>query len=231
MKRLLGKLYGYQKYEIPCLNYEQYWGSRTEEREKHLKKRDVIINQVVSKNSSVLDIGCGDGRLLKYLVDKKNIHAEGFDVSDTALERAKKKGLNVYKFDLNSDVLNLEKEYDHIIISEVIEHIPDPESLLAKVQDKFSKSLILSFPNMGHLKYRLRFLLGRFPECWSWHPGEHIRFWTKTDMIFWLERKDNGFDSLVAEKFHPCVGKNILLNLSNSLFAGDYVVEVVRKNT
>lgn len=229
LRELLKEIFEYRPYKIEQIDYELYWSYREQHGKKGLKLRDKIIASRIEESSSVLDVGCGNGRLLEYLITEKKVRGEGYDNSDKALEIAKRKGIPVQKVDLNSKNIPLQKVYDHIILSEVIEHIPDPEGLMNQLQDHFLKSLIVTFPNIGHFSYRLRLLTGRFPECWKWHPGEHIRFWTKKDFRYWIERKDNGFDRLYIKKMIPG-DKLPELPFLDSLVARNYIVEIGKKN-
>ena len=76
--------------------------------------------------------------------------------------------------------------YDTVLISEVLEHIAEPERVLTRVRDHVGQRLILTFPNIAYLPHRLRLLFGSFPVQWGWHPGEHLRFWSLSDFTWWL---------------------------------------------
>ena len=90
---------------------------------------------------------------------------------------------------------------------------------MKEVSKIFKKAVIITIPNIGHLSCRLRLLTGRFPECWKWHPGEHVRFWTKVDFEKWIVRSDNNFMGLRVRKFINIEGTPILGDLIPSLFS------------
>ena len=69
---------------------------------------------------------------------------------------------------------------------EVLEHLPNPESLLRALAPKCKKAVVISVPNSGYWLHRLRFLCGRVPAQWRKHPGEHLRFWTLKDLKWWV---------------------------------------------
>ncbi len=228
LKKFISEIFLYKPYKIKDIDYESYWEYRKESGKSGIKSRDIAIENLIEEGSSVLDIGCGNGRLLEYLISMKKIRGEGYDNSEVALNIAQKKGLKVTKIDLDR-IISLEQKYDYIIMSDIIEHLQNPENLLRSVKDSFYKSLIITFPNIGHFTYRLRLLFGKFPECWKWHPGEHIRFWTKKDFQNWILRKDNNFDGLYIKQFLS--GESIPnINLLTSLTSLNYLVEIGNKN-
>lgn len=229
LKRIRDELFGYRDLRIENMNYDEYWKYRKKHGKQGLKKRDIIISELIEDSSTVLDVGCGNGRLLEHLINKKNVIGEGIDVSNTALDMARSKGISIKKVDFDKESLSLNKLYDHIVMSEVVEHISNPEKLVSQVQNHFSKSLIITFPNIGHFTYRLRLLMGRFPECWKWHPGEHIRFWTKKDFRYWIKREDNKFCNLYIKRFIPGE-RSPNVPFFDSLTALNYIVVLGRKN-
>jgi methionine biosynthesis protein MetW len=170
----------------------------------------------------VLDLGVGDGALLQYMLQYKKIEAFGLDVSPKAVEFCRAQGLNVVLADINkpiSDFLN--GQYDYIICSEIIEHLPDPEGLLNNLRPFARKGIIVSIPNTGYYQHRLRLLFGRFPLQWVVTPGEHLRYWTQADFHWWAK----------ALKFEikrevPYEGTRGLKDVWPSLFAAAFVYEL-----
>ena len=220
-------LLSYQDYKIKSLDYDEYWQFRLKNDSiDELRKRDYLISDLIMPGASILDIGCGNGRLLNYLIKTKSVDASGIDNSNTAVSFATNNGLDVKHEDIMSASFCIKKEHDHIILSDVLEHIADPEKVMNKVWNKFRISLLITLPNIGHLSYRLRFLLGRFPECWKWHPGEHIRHWTKKDFTHFLCSDENGFPSMIKFRFISISSTPLLNLVSSSLFSYNYLVEV-----
>lgn len=170
------------------LNYEAYWRARLErgnvksERLMNEHKRKLIA-QLIDPGSTVLDIGCGDGSLLAYLQETKAIVPFGIDVSSVSCERARLKGIKVIEADITREDVPIPKA-DFIILSEVIEHLANPEVLLGRLRDRFDRGLLIDIPNSGAINDRLRLLFGRFPKQWVFHPAEHLRFWTIRDFVF-----------------------------------------------
>ena len=80
----------------------------------------------------------------------------------------------------------LTKVYDYITVLCLMEHIQDPEEIVRKLKEHFTKGLIIAVPNVGFLPHRVRLLFGKFPVVnIFYHIHEHIRFWTVCDFKQW----------------------------------------------
>jgi len=170
-------------------DYNVYW---TEVMEKGLGGGsypiiiDILENRI-SKNSKLLDIGCGNGELMRLLSKKLNINCLGIDISGKVVQLAKEKEINAIVFDIFKDDYKKLGEFNYITIFEVLEHISNAEQAIIRIRDTFkSKIAFISIPNSGSLYARIRLLRGRFPKQWVVHPGEHVRFWTLHDFNFML---------------------------------------------
>jgi methionine biosynthesis protein MetW len=180
---------------------------------------------MVARGDSVLDLGVGDGALLQYMIEHKGIAGYGLDISQKAVDFCRARGLNVGLADITRPIgENLAQHFpdvsafDYVILSEIIEHIPDPESLLRSLVPYERKGIIVSIPNTGFHQHRLRLLLGRFPLQWVVTPGEHLRFWTRADFRWWARQL--GF-SITREV--PYEGTPLLKSVYPSLFAAAFV--------
>lgn len=203
------------------MDYDKYWRAKGD---MLFTGRCPVLAALVSPGSSVLDIGCGEGTTLKYLREKTGARGRGLDISSEAVEMARSKGVAAEKADVSAPDFRIDGVYDHIIISEVLEHIPNPEALLSKVKGRFKVSLLVSIPNSAYYIHRLRLLFGRFPVQWAWHPGEHLRFWSLTDFRELLE--ESGFE-IISVRTHS--GFLFLHGLWPNLFADSAIFEVKEK--
>lgn len=170
---------------------------------------------------SIIDIGCGDGSVLKYIKDRANLRrAVGIDVSSLALEKAKDFGIETIQADIQglNSMVDV-PQVDYVLMFEILEHIHESELFLDYMFEKTEKGVFFSFPNTGFWIYRLRLLFGKFPLQWRLHPGEHLRFWTYADLKWWL-------NALGYKKYriHTYEGVPILKNLLPSLFAAAFLV-------
>ncbi len=171
------------------LNYDAYWDELGGEWSDPARlPRFRSIAKHIERSSSVLDIGCGDGELLAFLRAERAVAPHGMEFSPSGRAKSAEKGLEVEPCDLTSPDFGLAREADYIVISEVLEHIPNSEEVLLKVRDRFRRRLIVTIPNAGVIVDRMRLLFGRFPHQWIFHPAEHLRFWTVTDFCFMCQQ-------------------------------------------
>lgn len=204
---------------IQYLDYDKYWqhrGVKIRRREK-LRDREKIFINWIDKGASVLDIACGDSPLLLNLKERNGCQVEGMDISSLIVNEQKKVGVSATVADINSEDFQLKKKYDYIILSEVLEHLVFPEKLLAKIK-KQAKYLIISFPNSAFYRYRISFLFGgHFFTQWTYHPAEHLRFWSHIDFLDWLDAL--GFDIVKCEASNGLTfGPIKLFNIWKNLF-------------
>jgi methionine biosynthesis protein MetW len=186
-------LISYPKIKVTSssVEYDLYWNDKRKDEMSILsnfqKNRAKIVASYIKNMSSVLDIGCGNGAILQYLRKEKNIFGFGADFSNKVLINIEKMGFPNMKIDISdiNALMELEKT-DTILLLEVIEHTPNPEEIIQVLLKKCNNNLIFSIPNTGYWMHRVRLLFGRFPIQRRIHPGEHLRFWTKTDIIWWL---------------------------------------------
>lgn len=157
----------------------------------HLKKYDHIntaVYNLVTPNSSVLDIGCWNGSLGHTLIKNKSCIIDGVEKNKDASSKAKEKGYNeVYTIDLNNlETLRIrEKQYDVIIFADVLEHILYPEQVLEFFSRylKDQGSIIISLPNIAFFTCRIRLLLGKFEyKELGIMDKTHVKFYTLKTM-------------------------------------------------
>ncbi len=204
------------------MDYDAYWRTRGPH---EVQPRVRLMAGFIEPGSSVFDVGCGDGTALAYLRRSRNIEAFGCDLSEVAVQMAQEKGLHVQVCDVTAPEFQFDGTFDYIILSEVIEHIPDPEALLRNAGGHFRQGLIITIPNIGHIKHRARLLCGRFPVQWVYHPGEHLRFWTVLDFCRWAEELDYRVAAL-----YPSNGTPWLYKRWPNLFANQ-VIFILKPDT
>lgn len=208
---------------VGVVDYDTYWDNKAQTGLGKLSpwrlKRAQVFTDLVSEGDSVLDLGVGDGALLRYMIEQKKIAAYGLDVSPKAVEFCRAQGLNVDLADINKPISDyLHEPFDYIILSEIIEHLPDPESLLNSLRPFARKALIVSIPNTGYYQHRLRLLMGKFPLQWVVTPGEHLRFWTRSDFHWWARQMRFEIGDEV-----PYEGVRGLKNIWPGMFAAAFV--------
>jgi methionine biosynthesis protein MetW len=220
-------LFSYPQLAGQNQNYDQYW---LEKKKGQLGvpnffqlERARWIAGRIQANSSVIDVGCGDGSVLFAIKQIKGIHASGVDVSKLILEFLEKNGVEAHFLNLaETDAVLKIPIKDHAMVLEVLEHMVQPEEFLQKLLLRVNKSVFLSIPNTGYIQHRLRLLFGSFPVQWRAHPSEHLRFWTLRDFRWWI--KALGVESKTV--YHCYAGIPILNQIWPSLFAQGIIAEI-----
>ncbi|MFN8378731.1 MAG: methionine biosynthesis protein MetW [Anaerolineae bacterium] len=214
---------------VGVVDYDDYWDKKAQSGMGILSpwrlKRAQVFAGIVESGDRVLDLGVGDGALLDYLIRERQIDGYGLDVSQKAVDFCVAHGLNVRLSDINQPIGEVIREqfgsdtvFEYVVMSEIIEHLPDPEALLLALRPFARKGLIVSIPNTGYHQHRLRLLFGKFPLQWVVTPGEHLRYWTLADFRWWARHL--GFQ--VAAVF-PYEGTPGLRRVWPSLFAAAFV--------
>ncbi len=235
--RGLRRLFAYpETAQVGVVDYDVYWDNKAQSGLGKLSpwrlRRAQVFTSLVESGDKVLDLGVGDGALLQYIIEQRGIDGYGLDISQKAVDFCRAQGLNVGLSDIIRPIgENLAEhfpeveQFDYVILSEIIEHIPDPESLLTSLRPYVRKSIIVSIPNTGFHQHRLRLLTGRFPLQWVVTPGEHLRYWTLADFRWWA--RQIGFSVVRAI---PYEGTPLFNQLYPSLFAAAFVY-VLRDST
>ena len=154
---------------------------------EHLKQNPVpsarvdyeVIESLIEPNSSVLDIGCGDGALLANLMADKNIKGEGIELDEKLVLDCVKRGLPIIQHDIEEGLENYaDKSYDYIILSQTLQTVKNTETVLRELM-RVGKKVIVSFPNFAHWRCRLQLLAdGRAPVTkqlpFEWYNSTNI---------------------------------------------------------
>lgn len=123
-----------------------------------------IIADWVEPGSRVLDLGCGRGVLLDFLVQTKDVHAVGVDLDFDKISACVRRGLTAYQGDMMSLMRSLpDNHFDRVICSRTLEELPDPGAIIEQAL-RIGKTVTVGFVNHGYWKNRLAALLGRKPR-------------------------------------------------------------------
>lgn len=143
---------------------------------------ELVIKQV-DFGKKILDIGCCQGTLGKYLKKHKKATVFGIDISDKAIKKAKKNLDKAYVLNVETDIFPFaKKSFDIIICADILEHLYNPTSVLKKLK-LYLKSdgiFVLSVPNIANIEARWNLLRGKFDYQKSGIMDDsHLRFFTK----------------------------------------------------
>lgn len=139
----------------------------------------------VKPGSRVLDLGCGDGTLLKYLMDARQAHGYGVDIKDANILACVKKGLNVIQNDLDAGLSGFEAaSFDYVILSQTLQAMKHIEQVIGEML-RVGKEAIVAFPNFGYWRHRVQVLQGHMPVSpnlpYQWHDTPNIHLCTLKD--------------------------------------------------
>ncbi len=141
----------------------------------------LLIAEMVAPGSRVLDIGCGDGTLLRLLSDKRNVDGRGIELSQAGVNSCVAQGLAVIQGDADTDLAYYpDLAFDFAILSQTIQATHSPRQVLEQLL-RIGKRAIVSFPNFGHWRVRTQLLVGgrmpktdNLPERWYDTPNIHL---------------------------------------------------------
>ena len=145
-----------------------------------------VIAHNVSADTRVLDIGCGDGRLLSVLRDTKRVDARGLEIEPSQVERCVARGLSVVQGDANIDLADYpDKAFDYAILSQTLQTAERPDRMLDELL-RVGDQAFVSFPNFAHWRTRAALMFsGRMPVTRalpiSWYETENIHHVTIDD--------------------------------------------------
>ena len=146
------------------------------------------IAEMIPPSTRVLDIGCGDGALLEYLLRVKGVDGRGLELSQQNVNQCVARGLSVVQGDADTDLTEYPSGvFDIVILSQTIQTTRRPRFVLEELL-RIGKRTIVSFPNFGHWKVRLSLATkGRMPVTKTlgheWHDTPNIHLCTIADFI------------------------------------------------
>lgn len=158
-----------------------------------------IISEIIENSSSVLDLGCGEGDLLAWLVGRKSVKARGVEISPEKVRRCVEQGLSVYQGDISQGLADYPDQcFDYVILSQTLQVVTDPLKVLYEMM-RVGRQAIVAFPNFGHWSVRLTLLWsGRAPRTkqlpYEWYNSPNIHFLTVTDFEELLREKNFQID-------------------------------------
>jgi len=144
-----------------------------------------VIAGWVQPGERVLDLGCGDGALLKLLIETRGVHGYGVDIDDANVLAAIANGINVIQSNLDAGLAGfVDGAFDHVVLSRTLQTVRHTQEILAAML-RVGREAVVSFPNFGYWKNRLAVLGGRMPVSedlpYQWYDTPNVRFFTMLD--------------------------------------------------
>ena len=144
-----------------------------------------VIAGWITPGERVLDLGCGDGSLLRSLRDHKKVLGYGVEIDPDNVTACIKNGINVIQSDLERGLAGFEDRFfDHVVMSLSLQTVRHTEGLLAEML-RVGREAVVTFPNFGHRSHRDAIAQGRMPVSetlpYQWYDSPNVRFFTIAD--------------------------------------------------
>lgn len=158
----------------------------------------LAVAELIRPGEKVLDLGCEDGRLLRYLIDTRRVVGRGVELAEAGVLASMRAGLSVRQGNLQEGLGDYpDGAFDTVILSYTIPYLNDPAFIIREML-RVGRRAVVSFPNWGHWRSRLSFLLsGRAPATaalpQAWDGGPRARAMTVADFL----------DFCAAQGFRP----------------------------
>jgi len=191
-----------------------------------MKKEVKISSELIENDTRVLDVGCGDGTLMKYLKDEKYVDTRGLEISKKNVQDCTSKGLSVIEGNAEKDLHQFPNlSFDCIILSQTLQAFYNPEKVIDDLLRVANKAIV-TIPNFGHWKVRIHLLLkGTMPVTKTlpneWFNTPNLHMCTIKDFFNFCSKKKIELYKSIAlngEKTSPINSENInIRNLSSEL--------------
>ena len=193
-----------------------------------MKKEFNIIAKLVEKNAKVLDVGCGDGELMKYINENITNDIRGLEISKSNVQKCIEKGLTVIEGDAEKDLKQFPKSsFDYVILSQTLQAFLNPELVINELL-RVGKKAIVTIPNFGFWKIRLHLLTkGTMPITKTlpdeWYNTPNLHMCTIKDFDYFVKSRNfKIFKSIALNNESVSSINDTNLGLKN-LFADRYI--------
>lgn len=146
------------------------------------------IARLVDDESTVLDLGCGDGELLHRLISTRGARGRGVEIEEAMIRECLAKGISVFQGNLDEGLKEYATgSYDYVILNETLQALHEPVLLLREML-RVGRRAIVNFPNFGYVVNRAQlFFRGRMPVNrdlpYEWYDTPNIHFCTRRDFV------------------------------------------------
>ncbi|GGC95780.1 methionine biosynthesis protein MetW [Halopseudomonas salina] len=167
-----------------------------------------IIQEWIKPGSRLLDLGCGDGELLRYLSDHRKVTGYGLEIDPEKINACIERGVNVIEQNLDAGLSNFgDNTFDSVLMTQALQAVHYPDQVLEEML-RIGREAILTFPNFAHWRCRLYLgTKGRMPVSefmpYTWYNTPNIHFCTFKDFEeLCRERSIRILDRLVVDQSH-----------------------------
>jgi methionine biosynthesis protein MetW len=148
----------------------------------------------IRQDSSVLDLGCGDGTLLTLLVRENGVRAQGIEIDEQAIYQCVARGLSVFHEDIDNGLSGYpDKSFDYVILNQSLQQVKKPD-VVVKEALRVGREVIIGFPNFAHYSARFQiFFRGKTPITpslpYEWHDTPNLHFLSISDFIEYCHKR------------------------------------------
>ena len=160
-----------------------------------MKKEFKVISELIENKSKALDVGCGDGDLIKYLFEHKTKDIRGLEISKESVQNCLSKGLPVIEGNAENDLMQFPNHsFDYVILSQTLQAFLNPDKVIKELL-RVGKKAIVTIPNFGHWKVRIKLLInGTMPLTknlpYEWHNTPNLHMCTIKDFFVFCEKRN-----------------------------------------
>ncbi len=158
------------------------------------KLEHTIIAGWINSGASVLDLGCGDGELLKLLIDEKSVKAQGLELSQEAIQCCVARGLSIIQQDIDTGLSEyVDKSFDFVVLNQTFQQVRKPDFVLKEAL-RVGRRVIVSFPNFVNISARIQiFFRGHVPVTkslpYEWYDTPNLHFLGVADFIEYCRKR------------------------------------------
>ena len=186
-----------------------------------MKEEFKIIANSIQREKSILDVGCGDGELMKFIYENISKKIRGLEISKDNVQKCIQKGLTVIEGNAEMDLRQFpSNSFDYVILSQTLQAFLNPEKVISDLL-RIGKTSIVTIPNFGFWKVRFNLLFkGTMPVTKTlpneWYNTPNLHMCSIKDFVnFCNDRKINLFKSLALTNNKVSSINNFNLNFKN----------------